>query len=112
MTETTSPQQSISVIITTTSTPEQAKTLGRHLVAQQLAACVQISEIQSIYSWKGNIEEDEEQRLMIKVVREREDQALSYIKNNHPYDTPEIIVSSFVSDTDYYSWCRKVSGLQ
>ncbi|MHA2501797.1 MAG: divalent-cation tolerance protein CutA [Candidatus Kariarchaeaceae archaeon] len=104
--------QAITVVITTVATDEDARKLSRELVEQQLAACVQLTPIVSVYSWKGEIEEDREIRLMIKVVEERKIDVVRYLKKNHPYDTPEIILTAFSSDRDYYEWCMSVSGIQ
>ena len=44
-----------------------AETCARHLVEHSRAACVQIDgPVRSVYQWKGNIEADEEFRLLIK----------------------------------------------
>ena len=49
------------VFLVTVPNIEEGKKIARVLVKSKLAACVNIIQnIQSIYSWKGNIEEDNE----------------------------------------------------
>lgn len=69
-----------------------AEQIARTLVAESLAACVNIvPEITSVYRWKGNIENDPELLLIIKTggavfaaLRDR-------IQALHPYELPEVI---------------------
>jgi divalent-cation tolerance protein cutA len=48
------------------ATKEQASTISKHLVANRLAACVQITKIHSVYVWDGECQEDDEFLLLIK----------------------------------------------
>nr|XP_032836529.1 protein CutA [Petromyzon marinus] len=69
-----------------------AKTIARALVQMKLAACVNvIPRVTSIYSWKGNIEEDTEVLLMIKTRSSKVPHLAEYVRSAHPYDVPEVI---------------------
>ena len=73
-------------------TYEAAKSIARTLVESKLAACVNIvPQITSIYSWKGEIVEDNEFLLIVKSKSEAYDKLESEIKELHSYEVPEII---------------------
>jgi periplasmic divalent cation tolerance protein len=62
------------------------------LVAERLAVCVnRITGVASTYRWKGQIQHDTEQLLLIKTVRERFDALRERILALHPYELPEIL---------------------
>jgi len=84
---------SISVVITTVETSDQAEQLSAALLDQSLAACIQIDgPIVSHYRWKGKLEKASEFRLMIKTSREVWDKLEAILQELHPYDEPEIIL--------------------
>jgi len=80
-----------SLTITTTPDKESAKSIARLLVEKQFAACVQILPIESVYSWKGEICNEDEILLCIKSKPEFFDTIKTAIKENHTYEVPEII---------------------
>ncbi len=90
------------VIVTTTDRLDLAESLAEKLVAEKLAACVQITPITSFYSWNGKIMRSEEYRLDIK--GRAEDFALieAVIKAAHSYDTPEILMISVADGSAAY----------
>lgn len=97
--------QSISIISTTVSTPEQAEAIAKQLVESRLAGCVQIDgPIQSIYCWEGRVCNEPEYRLNIKTLPIYTDQLLASIGKLHPYQTPELLVSSLECSEDYHRW--------
>ena len=52
------------LVITTCSTLQQAERISKLLIENKLAACVNIIQnIQSIYEWKGQIQQDSEMLL-------------------------------------------------
>jgi len=80
------------VVITTTESNEDAERLARLLVERELAACVQVlPQITSVYRWQGRVEQAGETLLLIKTTRAAYPQLETAIKDNHPYQTPEII---------------------
>ena len=85
---------------------ETADQIAGTIVAEQLAACVNIIPgIVSVYRWKDAIEKDEELLLLIKTTRERYESLELRIQALHPYELPEIIaVSLQTGQTDYIKW--------
>ena len=61
------------------------------LIKTKLIACANIFKLSSIYVWKGKIENVSEYGALIKTKRINYKKIEDYIKNNHPYDVPEII---------------------
>ena len=79
------------VIKTTCSSRQEAKNIANVLVKEKLAACVQLSEIESIYFWKDDICSDNETLLSIKTKKELFSKVQSIILELHSYDVPEIV---------------------
>jgi len=100
----------ICLLITTVSDIDQAKQLCESLINQRLAACVQIDKITSIYQWKNQLQEDDECRLVIKTPNFRQDEVVYFLQENHPYDLPEIIITPFAAEKDYYDWCVEMTS--
>jgi periplasmic divalent cation tolerance protein len=93
-------------VITTTDGAEAAGDLGRAIVEARLGACVQIvGPIRSIYRWEGGIQNDQEWQCWVKTSTDRVDVLTDYIKKNHSYDMPEVVVLPIVGGSDeYLSW--------
>lgn len=69
-----------------------AKQLAETLIAQKLAACINLlSPCQSIYAWQGNIEHASEIPMLIKTNQAQYDALEAAIIKAHPYELPEII---------------------
>ena len=93
-------------ITTTFAKEEEATALAYVLVDRKLAACVQVvGPIQSIYRWNGAIEEGTEWMCLAKTSLFSSHSAIRYIKENHPYDNPEIVVTPIIGGSpDYLRW--------
>jgi periplasmic divalent cation tolerance protein len=96
------------LLLVTTSLPDEdtAKALAKRLIDAHLAACVQIQTgMQSIYRWEGRVCEEQEVVLVAKTTAEQWSAISAFIKQNHPYDVPEIIAQPIThSDTNYARW--------
>lgn len=79
------------VIQTTCSSYEEAKKIATILLEEKLAACIQMSEIESFYKWKNRVCNEKEILLNIKTKRKNFKKIQRKIKENHSYDVPEII---------------------
>lgn len=96
------------LLLVMTSLPDRdaAKALAKRLIDSHLAACVQIQTgVQSIYRWEGRICEEQEAVLVAKTTAAQWPAISAFIKQNHPYDVPEIIAQPITrSHTDYARW--------
>jgi periplasmic divalent cation tolerance protein len=94
------------IVLTTTSTTEEAESLANGLVESRLAGCVQIlSKITSVYAWEGKIAKDSEHLLLIKTLPEKYETVEEYILDHHSYDTPEIVaIDAEKVSAGYLKW--------
>lgn len=81
----------IIAVLTTTDSLEQARIISRALVERKLAACVQVSRIESYYVWEGTAQNDKEYRLLIKTTGERYSEVEAAILELHSYELPAIV---------------------
>ena len=90
---TSSASAPVVLVLTTIGADADAPALARTLVDERLAACVNIlPPMTSIYRWKGNVEEDREQLLVIKTAATRAQSLMDRIRQLHPYEVPELLV--------------------
>ena len=77
-------------VFTTTDGLEEARKLAKTLVEQKLAACAQISEIESFYTWDKEVQNDQEFRIMFKTTKDKYKDVEKAILKIHSYDLPAI----------------------
>ena len=92
----------IVVIQTTCSYKEEAKKIAKVLIVEKLAACVQLSEIESFYNWNNEFCCDNETLLNIKTIKENFEKIKSRILELHSYDLPEIIQLDITNASEEY----------
>lgn len=94
------------LVKSTTDKQEHAEQLARLLVAERLAACVQIvGPIQSVYRWQGEVATSREWQLWIKTRQADWEQVRRAIRQNHHYETPEIVaLPAAAVDGDFLAW--------
>ncbi|MEA2238225.1 MAG: periplasmic divalent cation tolerance protein [Thermoanaerobaculia bacterium] len=91
------------IVLTSVAADFDARPFARELVEQRLAACVNIVPgVMSIFRWKGSIEEDPEQLLVIKTLEENVDALRDAILARHPYEVAEFLVLPVASTSDAY----------
>ncbi|UCH52295.1 MAG: divalent-cation tolerance protein CutA [Pseudomonadota bacterium] len=94
------------LVLSTCPDADVAKRIAHTVVAEGLAACVNIVSVaQSIYRWQGKIESASEQLLLMKA-QARDFRALEQrIKALHPYELPEIIAVGIDNGSKgYLAW--------
>jgi periplasmic divalent cation tolerance protein len=84
-------------VVTTVANRAEAQAMARSLVERRLAACVQISQIESVYRWQGEVQHDDECRLVVKTTRERYPQVERAIRELHSYELPAIHALAFAA---------------
>jgi periplasmic divalent cation tolerance protein len=98
--------------MTTTDSLDEARSIAAALVERKLAACAQISPIQSYYSWQGAVQNDEEFRVLIKTTEQRYADVEAAILELHSYDVPAVVAFDLTrSFGPYADWVAdSVSG--
>lgn len=96
------------IVLTTTPNLEEAESLAEKIVAERLAACVQVlPQMKSFYFWEGALQKESEHLLLIKTLDEKFAELEKFIRENHSYDVPEIVAipSEKVSES-YLAWMK------
>lgn len=78
------------LVCTTVDTEAAAQTIARSLVERQLAACVHIAPIQSVYRWQGQVQQSTEFKLSCKTTADLSRQVEAAIRELHSYELPAI----------------------
>ena len=99
------------VVFVTTGSSSEAKKIANSLVEEKIAACVNIiPKINSIYSWKGKICDEEECLCIIKTREAFFDKLKDRVKELHSYEVAEIIGLPIVKGSqDYLDWIMDVT---
>lgn len=97
--------QAISVYIVTADMAE-AERIAEALVAERLAACVNIlGGIRSVYRWQGAVERADEVAMIAKTTEIMFDGLAARVRALHSYDTPAIVAWPIVAgDAAYLDW--------
>lgn len=85
---------SVAMGIVIVSTYPDKKSISRvaHIVVEKkLAACVNYTKINSVYAWKGKIENAKEFLALFKTTTKSKQKLKEEIAKSHPYDVPEIV---------------------
>jgi periplasmic divalent cation tolerance protein len=82
-------------VVTTVASHAEAQALAHALVQRRLAACAQISQIDSVYRWQGEVQQEAECRIVFKTTRERYAQLEQAIRELHSYELPAIHALAF-----------------
>ena len=93
-------------IHSTAGDEKTARAIAGILVSERLAACVQVEgPLLSVYRWKGAVENAEEWRMVIKTRASLFDRVVRRIRENHPYEVPEIVAFPVADGSkDYLDW--------
>jgi periplasmic divalent cation tolerance protein len=94
------------VVLSTTASVEDGIGLGRRLVDEHLAACVNVvPSARSIYRWEGRVEEADEALLLIKTRRDRYADLARRLQELHSYAVPEVLALSVAAGAPaYVNW--------
>ena len=93
------------IIVSTFPNKIITKKIANQLVKKKLTACVNITKIDSVYSWKGKIQNDTEYLAFFKTTQKNEKTLKNELKKAHPYDVPEIAQINVNSmNKPYLNW--------
>jgi periplasmic divalent cation tolerance protein len=93
------------VVYTTVGEEGAAKRVAETVIRAQLAACAQISRIESLYLWAGDMQQTPEWRIAFKTTEACYDAITTVLKADHPYELPQIIaVPVCAAHPEYALW--------
>jgi len=93
------------LVVTTLPTQQQALALGREMVERGLAACAQVSLIDSVYRWHGVVEQASEARLLLKTRAALYPRLEAALRERHPYELPAIhAIGTVQAEAAYAAW--------
>ncbi len=93
-------------IVFVTAPDTESEAIGKNIVNEKLAACVNIVDpIKSIYWWDNKVNISKESLLIFKTTTGKVDNLIAKIKEIHSYDVPEVIVLDIKDgNNDYLKW--------
>ena len=93
------------VIVSTFPSKQSVTSIANKLVKKKLAACVNITKISSVYTWKGKVENQNEYLALFKTTKKNQSTLKKELKKLHPYDVPEIAEINVESiNQSYMKW--------
>ncbi len=91
-------KESLIQIQTTVLTEEEAKSIAQTMIDEKLSSCIQFYPIQSVYTWKGQVEETKEYLIIIKSTKNRFEKIKKRLAEIHSYELPQI---TSIKNDDY-----------
>jgi len=100
------------VVCLVTTPPDRADDIAESLVAERLAACVNIvAQVRSIYRWEGELERDDEALLVVKTTQAAIPALEDQLRRIHPYDTFELVAVEVADGAPaYLRWIAESVG--
>jgi periplasmic divalent cation tolerance protein len=93
------------IIISTYPDRKSVLKITNVVVKKQLAACVNFTKINSVYTWQGKMEKTEEFLAFFKTTSKASSSLKVEIKKLHPYKVPEIAELKINSvNKSYLDW--------
>lgn len=94
-------------VTTTVGSVAAAQALAREILAQRLAACVQVEPgLTALYHWKGELCQEPEVRLVIKTLPGCEAALGQLFGRHHPYEVPQFLAVVMAASPAYAAWAR------
>ena len=85
----------VRILLSTIDNEKRAQQIAYQLTKERLAACVNIiSNVTSVYKWKGETEQATECLLIVKTTKDRLEKLTARLVDLHPYDVPEVVTFS------------------
>ena len=93
------------VVMVTAPSKQEALAMAQVLVEAQLAACVSLMPIHSIYTWQGELQQADEWQLLIKTDLSKFQALEAKVHEIHSYEVPEIIALPIMAGSHpYLNW--------
>lgn len=103
------PERDVRIVFVTGPERQSLEAIGRSLVEERLAACVNVfSGVSSVYRWEGDVQTDSEAVAMIKTTEDRVPDLRKRIADLHPYEVPEFLAVEVTGGSPaYLNWVRE-----
>ena len=98
----------MTLIYITCKDKEEARKISKALLDKKLIACSNMFPIESMYWWKGKIEEDNEVVILAKTKDKNYDKIKEEVKKLHSYEVPCILKLGSEANIDYDKWVDEV----
>ncbi|MBS7636799.1 divalent-cation tolerance protein CutA [Candidatus Bathyarchaeota archaeon] len=100
------------IVLTTTSSKEEAEKIAHALLAERIIACANIiGPVHSLFWWQNKIDTAQEHLILMKTKKDLFAKLAEKVKAIHSYQTPEIIALPMVEGFEpYIEWLN--SNLQ
>lgn len=97
------------IVYCTVPSIDTGKSIAQGLVKLHLIACASIiPNLLSIYKWNNQMHEDPECLMLFKSTLPRKDALIKKIKELHPYEVPEILVTAIQDGYGpYLAWLKE-----
>jgi periplasmic divalent cation tolerance protein len=94
------------IVLSTAGSQQEAKKIAYALVERHLAACVNIvGPIESVYRWKGEVENAAEFLLIAKTTAKAYERVCEAIRELHSYELPECVALAVEGGSaEYLEW--------
>ena len=93
------------IIVSTFPSKQSVTIIDNQIVKKKLAACVNITKISSVYTWKGKIVNQDEYLALFKTTKKNQLTLKKELEKLHPYDVAEIAEINVESiNQPYMKW--------
>jgi len=91
---------------------DQALAIGRTLVEEQLAACINVLDgMTSVYRWEGAVEQASEAVLIVKTAEPQLPKVIERVKALHTYSCPCVAAWPIgIGNPQYLEWIERETG--
>ena len=93
------------IIVSTFPSKQSVTSIANQIVKKKLAACVNITKISSVYTWKGKIVNQDEYLALFKTTKKNQLTLKKELEKLHPYEVAEIAEINVESiNQPYMKW--------
>ena len=83
---------------------QEAASIARTLIEQSLVACANLTQADSLYTWKHELVQDSEVLLTTKTTYQHKHEIIQKVKELHSYELPYIACQEIEVTDEYGRW--------
>jgi periplasmic divalent cation tolerance protein len=107
------PESNVCIVVTTVPDLESAKELARRITGSRLAACAKMIPTESMYWWKGKLEERSEYLVEFTVRAADFESVRMAIMQSHPYELPMVVKYALDDGSPtYFDWVLQSTNVR